>query len=674
MTPRATLAALLVFAGALSAAPAQTPASGLDLTTFDRSVRPQDDLFRFVNGGWLARAAVPAERISYGVFQELAERTENDLRVIVEAVAAAGPYRSGSALQQIADLHTSMADVARVDAAGATPLRPQLDKIDAIRSARDLAAQAGAVSAIGFGGPFAATLAADAAGSTRLVVLIEQGGTLLPDRDYYLRAEPAYARVRQQYETYLTTIFELVGRPAPGAEARAVLALETELARAQWAQAESREGARVPRPFTLAQLTRAMPGFDWAAWARPQGIDLAETISLSQPSFFERFAALVPTTPLETWRAWLAARYITAAAPYISRPFELARFELFGRTLTGQEEPRARWKRAVGIVNVFLGDALGRLYVEKHFPPAAKAKVQTLVENLVTAFRRTIRESAWMSRQARGAAMDKLDQLTTKIGYPDQWSSYGGLVIKPDDLLGNAQRTQRHQNDSRISRVRDATDRRRWLLTPQTVNAYYSPALNEIVLPAAILQPPLFNASADVATSYGAIGGVIGHELVHAVDTQGRMYDASGAARNWWRSEDDQAFTSRLRQLAGQFDGYRPLPDVAINGALTASENLADLAGLSMALEAYRLSLGGKPAPVLDGFTGDQRVFLGWAQAWRAILREGFLRQSLLSTPHAPPEYRANGPLVNIDAFHDAFGVKPGDRLYRAPTERVRIW
>ena len=664
-------------AGRQSAGPAGaavSPASGLDLASFDRSVRPQDDLFRFVNGGWLARWRVPPDRVAFGVFQELTEKTERDLRAIIEGLVSSGPHRPGSPEQQIADLYRSMIDEARVDAAGAAPVRPILQRIEAIATRRDLATEIGFVSALGFGGPFGATLATDAQDPGRLVVQIEQGGILLPNREYYLRDEATFAQARRQYEAYLTTIFTLAGRADAAGDAGRVLALETQLARAQWPQAESREGTRAARPYSLGDLSRAMPGFDWTAWARPQGLDRAAAIDLGQPSFFERFAALIAATPLDTWKSWLAARYITAAAPYISGPFEDARFELFGRLLTGQELPRARWRRGVGLVHQFLGDAVGRLYVAQHFPSSSRARVHTLVSHIVASYRGAIRDASWMSGRARGAALDKLDALTTKVGYPDEWASYRGLEIRADDLLGNAQRAQQHHHRLRLSRVRDPADRRRWFVTPQAVNAYYSPGLNEIVLPAAILQPPLFNAEADPAVSYGAIGGIVGHELMHAFDAQGRLHDAAGMPRNWWRPQDEQAFAQRLQQIAGQFSAHRPLPDLAIDGSLTAAENLADLAGLSIALDSYRRSLGGKPAPTLDGFTGDQRVFLGWAQAWRGLLRDGYLRQWLLNTPHAPPAYRANGPLGNLEAFYLAFDVKPGDGLYRAPEARVRVW
>ena len=417
-----------------------------------------------------------------------------------------------------------------------------------------------------------------------------------------------------------------------------------------------------------------MPGFDWMAWARPQGIDRVETIVVAQPSFFREFAAMVPRTPLATWKAWLAARYVTAMAPYVSRAIGDARFEFFGRVLTGQETPRPRWRRGVSMVNGSLGDAVGRLYVEKHFSSASRARVQRMVDHLVRAFGDGIRESDWMSSQAKAEGLAKLATLTRKIGYPDTWRDYRGLVVAPDDLVGNLARSQQFENAYRMARVERPADRGEWLTPPQTVNAYYAPGTNEIVFPAAMLQPPYFSATADDAVNYGGIGAVIGHEIAHALDDRGRHFDGTGALRDWWRPQDETAYRQRVAPLVAQFDAYSPLPGLRVNGALTLGENAGDLAGLAAAHRAYRLSLGGRAAPVIDGFTGDQRFFLGWARIWRAKDRDAYLRQISLTSAHAPAQYRANGPVTHLAAFQEAFGVASGDRLYRATGERIRIW
>jgi len=652
---------------------AQSPRSGLDVAGFDRSVLPQDDLYRYVNGGWLARVAVPGDRVSYGAFSEIADRTERDLRAIVEEVAARPNRPRGSAAQQIADLYASVVDEARLEQLGAAPLQPQLQRIDAIRSTRDLAAEAGYLSSIAAGGPFGGTIGIDPLNPGPPVVRVTQGGTLLPDRDYYLKDDATHAGVRAQYEQYLARIFRLAGRAAPADDARAVLALETALARILWTEAETRTSAATYTRFTLRQLAAEMPGFDWAAWAKPQGIDRSPAVILAQPSFFKAFAAMVPEVPIGTWQAWLVSRYVTAAAPYSSSAFDRARFDFFGSVLTGQELPRTRWKRGVSMVNAYLGDALGRLYVEKHFPPAARTRVQKMLANILTAYRDALREAAWMSPQARREALDKLSAISTGVGYPERWRDYGALTIKPDDLLGNWQRALKFDSQSRLANVAGAAGGD-WILPPQTVNAYYTAAANEIVIPAAILQPPLFDLGADDAVNYGAAGSLIGHEISHAFDDRGRRFDGAGAVRDWWTEADAQAYRERTLRLVAQLNAYEPLPGLHVNGALTSAESMGDLSGLTIAFRAYQLSLKGKRSTVIDGLTGEQRFFMGWAQIWRSRERDEYLRSTLQTNVYLPPSFRANAAASNVDGFFDAFGVEPGNRLYRAPVERVRIW
>lgn len=649
---RAPAAALfLLCAAGLTAQQAAT--SGLDLAAFDRRIRPQDDLFGFANGGWTARAVIPPDRVMHGAFTELADRADRDLRRIIEEVASAPDRRPGSPAQQIGDLYASLMDETRIEELGSAPIDAELARIEAIASARDLSYRCGYLSAIASGAPFAGSVGPDDTNAQRTIVTVSQGGTLLPDRDYYLGADPKYAAARRQYVEYLVRIFTLTRRRDPAADAAAVLALETSLARAQVTQAEARDDDRTARRFALDGLMREMPGFDWIEWARAQGIDRDAHVVLAQPSFFRAFAALVPATPLATWRAWLAARHITSAAPFLSSPFALARFDFFGRALSGQSEPITQWKRGVSLVSGYLGDALGRLYVERHFPPAAKARVETLVAHMVDATRQAIAEAGWLAPAARAEALDRLRGVVTKVGYPDRWRSYRGLVIKADDLVGNIERAQLFENARRLSRVREAPAHGEWLLPPQTVNAYYNPGLNEIVVPAAMLQPPLFRMDADDAVNYGGIGAVIGHELGHGFDA---------------------AFRPRAAPLAAHFGRFSPLPGMRVNGELTLGENIGDLGGLALAYRAYRISLQGQEPPVIDGFTGDQRFFLGWAQVWRSVMREEYLRQWLTWIPHAPPQFRANGPVSHLDAFYEAFDVRPGDKLYVEPAKRVRIW
>jgi putative endopeptidase len=654
--------------------PRASARSGIDIQGFDPAVRPQDDLYRHVNGGWLDRTAIPAERASYAAFTELADRVDADLFAIIEELQARAYKPRGSVAQQVADLYTSLLDEARLEALGATPIRRVLDRIDAIRSTRDFAATAGYLQTIGTSGAFVGVVSADARRRARPALNLSQGGTMLPDRGYYLGAEARFGEIRGAYEAYLTRIFTLAGRATAAADAKAVLALETALARVQWTAVEGRDPLRTNNVYTIDQLGAVMPGFDWIGWARPQGMPPSTTVVIAQPSFFVTFASLVPSVPLETWKAWLAARHITSAAPFMNEAFGDARFEFFGRMLAGQQEPRARWRRGVSLVSTYLGEAIGRLYVERHFPQAARSRMQALVANLLDACRESLARVDWMADSTKRQALDKLSRLSMKIGSPDRWRDYRRLVIRAGDLIGNLQRAQQFENNYRVTWLTQPASRDQWLVTPQTINAYYHPAVNEVVFPAAILQPPFFMPDADDAVNYGAIGAVIGHEIGHAFDDRGRRFDSAGAIRDWWTASDDQEYRRRVQGLVDHYDRYSPLPGVRVDGTLTLGENIGDLAGLQVAYRAYTMSRGGKPAPVIDGLTGDQRFFMGWAQVWRSKDREEYLRQMVLTNPHPPNEFRANGPLSHIDAFYDAFDVRPGDKLYVEPAKRVRIW
>ena len=651
----------------------QHATSGVNRADFDTSVRPQDDLFGYVNGRWLTSAEIPAEKVNYDTFVALGDKVEADLRAIVEEVAAVPSKRHGSPAQQIGDLYLSLMDEKRIEALGLEPIRPQLERILRIENAAAFATEAGRLAADGVGGPFGGAVAVDPE-TGELVAHLSQSGILLPDRDYYLIDTPRYVAIRKQYLEYLTHIFKLAVIADASADARAVMALETELARAQWGQAESRDPLKTTNRYVFADLARQFPGFAWRQWAEPQGIHQLRIIVLAQPSFFKRFADLARSEPLGSWKAWLAARFLTASAPFISGGFADARFEFFGRVLSGQELPRVRWRRGVSLVSGYLGDALGRLYVEKHLAPTAKRRVEELVDSLLDAFRVAIEESDWMTAATKRKAKQKLSALSVKIGHPNEWREYRGLVIKPDDLLGNIQRARQFENKYRLARTRAATSRDEWLIAPQMPNAYYGPGHNELIVTAALLQPPLFDIAADDAANYGAIGAVIGHELGHAFDDKGRFYDGHGDVRNWWTADDEAAFRKRAQMLVEQFDRYSPLPGATVSGALTLSENVGDLTGLAIAYRAFTNSRRSRPAPVIDGLTADQRFFLSWARVWRGKFRDEYMRQWVLFSPHAPPEYRANGAVSNIDAFYEAFQVKPGDRLYRDPARRVKLW
>jgi putative endopeptidase len=644
-----SIAAAAMAAGLLAAGVSPLQRSGIDLAGIDTSVRPQDDLFRYVNGVWLAGTDVPPDRVTYGTMAELADKTEADLKAIVDDVIARRPRATGSPAQQLADLYASATDDATIERLGAAPLRPELARIDAIRTASDVAAEAGRLSSIGAGGPFAGSTGSDPLRPGTPIVRIVPGGTLLPDRAYYTGQDPAMAAVRTKYEAYLRLIFETTSREAPADAARAVLALETAIAEAQWDDRGEAPDGR----YTLHELASAMPGFDWHAWARPQGLDRTPAVILARPAFFKAFAALVPRVPLRTWQNWLVARYVTAAAPYLSSTFDMARFDFFGAAVTGQVAPRARWKRGVSMLNGFLGDAMGRLYVERHFPPASRARARRLVASILDAYRQALADVRWMSPSARRDAQARLALMTAGVGYPDEWRDYGGLVIKPDDLFGNWQRALASENAEKLRRVRIAGGNV-WLQPPQTVNAYYFASTNEIVVPAAILQPPVFDVNADDAVNYGAAGALVAHEIGHAFDDKNGDFDAG--------------------PLMSQLNALEPLPGLRVNGRSTAVESFGDLGGLSIAFRAYKQSVRGRPSPVIDGLSGEQRFFLAWARMWRAKERPEYVRSTLQTSAHLPATLRANFAASNLDGFYEAFGVKAGDALFRPPASRVRVW
>jgi predicted metalloendopeptidase len=671
---KAALAVAAFGAWTLFTVVAQTTRPGFDSAAFDRSVAPQDDLYAYVNGAWLRDTVMPADRVSYGAFGEIADKTESDLRILIEQIAAHPNRQRGTPAQQIADLYASVLNERRVEELGTTPIEPELRRIAAIASTHDMAAEAGYLSSIAAGGPFGGSVGRDPMNPGAPVARVTQGGLLLPDRDYYLAADSAHTTVRDKYEAYLAHIFSLLGRESAASDAREVLALETALARVSWTEAQTTDArSGTYTRFTLRQLAADMPGFDWQAWAHPQGLDRSPVVILAQPSFFSAFAAMVPGVPLETWKAWLLARYVTAAAPYLSSPFDRARFDFFGVALTGQELPRTRWKRGVAMVNAYLGDAIGKAYADRYFTPTVRSRAQRIVEDVIAAYRAALRDSDWLSARAKREALAKLAAMQVRLGAPSEWRTYAGFEVKPDDLFGNWQRALAFETRQRLADV-DSGSRGLWAFPPQTVNAFYSAASNEIVVPAAILQPPVFDADADPAVNYGSVGALVGHEIGHAFDDRGRQFDASGSARDWWTAEDAGEYAQRVRKLIAQLDRYEPLPGTHVNGTLTSAEALADLGGLTIAYRAYRRSLNGAPAPVLDGMTGDQRFFMGWARSWRAKERDDYVRSQLQVSAHLPARFRANAALVNVDAFYDAFGVTPAHRLYVAPSDRARIW
>ena len=673
MTMRARVVALVLASATVLGAGLAANQSSFEPATFDVTIRPQDDLFRYVNGRWLASAEIPRDRVLQGTFVDMLERTEHALKAILEDVART-PHRRGSRQQQIADLYTSFMDEARIEARGIEPIQPELNRIAAIRTPSDFAAEAGFLGATYQNGPFGTTVAIDGNDTERLIIQVSQGGTRLPSRDYYLKLDPAFVAARQEYETYLTTIFTLIGRTDASAAARQVVSLETALARGQLTPVESREALKTVRRTTLSELAETLPGFDWKAWGKPQGIDRAAQLVLLQPSFFKQFSALVPAVSIDVWKAWLTARFLFQASPYLGKAFVDARFELFGRMLAGQPELSERWRGGVGMVNAYLGDGVGQLYVERHFSARAKVRAEQLVSAVIKAYRQTISESTWLSRETRNQATDKLARIAPRVGFPDRWRDYSGLVVKADDLVGNWMRATAFLNSDRMSRIRSATDAAGWIVNPQAMNAYYNPATNEITVTAAMLQAPIFDADADDAANYGALGATIGHEISHALDERGRRFDARGELRRWWTDADEREYDRRGHGLVSAFGAFRPADGLAVNGAQTLEENVADLAGLTVAYRAYVQAQSGHTPPVIGGFTGEQRFFLAYARMWRMKVRDDYLRQWLLTLPHAPEQYRTNGIVSHVPAFYGAFGLTAGDALFRPPESRVNIW
>ncbi|WP_300018574.1 M13-type metalloendopeptidase [Pseudonocardia sp.] len=638
--------------------------SGLDLRWVDPAVRPQDDLFAHVNGVWLRTHEIPDDRAQDGAFRVLRDRAEDDVRAIVED---AGPG-------QIGDLYASFMDVDRIEAAGAQPLRPLLDEVSAADDRATLAAVLGRRQREGLVSLLGAFVSTDAKDSTRYLVHLSQSGLGLPDESYY--RDDANAEIRTAYVEHLRRLAELVGLPA--AHADTVMELETALAAESWDRVTNRDAEKTYTLMTLGELRAHAPEFDWDpfldALGAPEGA--FDEVVVRQPSFVAAAAKLWAERPLPQWQAWLAVHTASACAEYLHDAVVEEDFAFHGRTLSGTPALRERWKRGVSLVEGALGEAVGQIYVERHFPAAAKERMVELVANLVEAYRESITDLDWMSPATRGHALEKLERFTPKIGYPDAWKDYSDLEIRADDLLGNVRRAGAWGTDFQLAKIGQPVDHDEWFMTPQTVNAYYHPRMNEIVFPAAILQPPFFDAEADDAANYGGIGAVIGHEIGHGFDDQGSRYDGDGNMTDWWTPQDRAEFDRRSQALIAQYDALSPmgLPEHKVNGALTVGENIGDLGGLTIALKAYRIATEGTEPPELDGLSGEARVLFGWAQVWRAVTRDAEAIRRLAIDPHSPPDLRCNAVVTNLDAFHEVFDVRPEDALYTDPERRVRIW
>lgn len=649
--------------------------SGVLLENLDREIRPQDDFFRFVNGRWLSVTEIPADRSNYGTFTLLQENAERHLRAILEE-AAERQAPIGSDEQKIGDFYASFMDEATIEARGLAPLEEELTRIEQIASRQDLSRYMGEAQRLGVPHPFSFFVAINKRKSTEYITTLYQSGLGMPDRDYYLSADERLKRVREKYRTYIEDLLTAAETPDAADAAERILALETRLAKAHWTRVQNRDAEKTFNRYELDELAKLAPAIDWREFliGVVAPIDKVDAVNVTQPSFFEALSTLVAEVPLEDWRAYFRFKLLNAYAPDLPERFVKLHFDFMQRTVSGVRELKPRWRRGVDTVENAIGDLVGKVYVERHFSPEAKERMDALVANLLRAFSAAIDELEWMTPATKEKAHAKLAAFTTKIGYPERWRDWSKLRVERDDLIGNQQRAIAVVLDREIAKLGGPVDRTEWFMTPQTVNAYYNPPANEIVFPAAILQPPFFDVNADDAINYGAIGSVIGHEISHGFDDQGRRYDGAGNLNDWWAPQDNVEFTRRAQRLGRQFQGLSPLPGARVNHELTMGENIADLAGVAMAYRAYKLSLGGKQAPIIDGFTGDQRFFIGWAQVWARKYREDELRRRLMTDPHSPSEYRTNVVVSNLPEFHAAFGVKPGDRMWLPEGERVTIW
>ena len=657
--------------GAASPAHAQIGDFGIDLAARDLSVSPGDDFYRYADGHWLDTHRIPPDRTSWGSFPELQERTEAQLREIIEALPPDAP--SGSIEQKVGDHYRAYLDTAAIEQRGLKPAQPALEAIAAARTHADLARLMGRPD-LELKSPLRVLMTPDQKDPDRYIVAITQSGLGMPDRDYYLKDDAVYAGLRAKYQAHVARLLELAGDTDSAAEARSILDLETQIAKLHWPVAKRRERDLTYNLKTRAELDELAPDFAWQQLLTADGLSGQQQFVVRELDAIEGLERLFLSVPVERWRPYFRYHYLVGVADVLPKAFDDEVFDFYGRTLNGQQQQRDRWKRAVAAVDHDLGEAAGQLYVQRYFPPESKRKMLELVENLRASYKEHIQDLPWMTAATKTLALEKLAAFHPKIGYPDKWRDYSALEIVKGDAFGNMERAAVFEWNRQAKRMAQPTDRGEWGMTPQTINAYYNPTFNEVVFPAAILQPPFFDPNADAAVNYGGIGGVIGHEMGHGFDDQGSKSDARGVLRTWWLPEDTKAFKALTDSLATQYDGYTVLPGLNINGRLTLGENIGDLGGLSIAYVAYHRSLKGRRAPVLDGLSGDQRYFLAWAQVWRTLTRDEQLRTLVMSNPHSPPRFRVNGVVRNIDAWYRAFDVKPGDKLYLPPAERVRIW
>jgi putative endopeptidase len=690
MNARALSTACLIalIAGSANAADAQGAKPqygswGFDTSGMDKTTAPGNDFFRYANGAWVDSHTIPGDKPAVTLRLEMTDRVEQRLHETMESAAAHAPPLPRTTEAKVGAFYKSFMDEERIESLGVKAIAPQLDAVRRAKTRDELAALMGRDNSDLEGTLFNLGIDVDLKDPAHYAVYVGQGGLGLPDRDYYLK--PDFAAQKTAYQNYLAKLLTLSGWSDPEQSAKDVVAFETKIAEASWSKVEQRDPVAIYNPMTIADLEKLAPGFAWRSFLKDAKLGDLQHIVVGEKTAFPKLAALYAQTPVDTIQAWHAAHIADNAAFYLSKPFAEAYFEMHEKTLTGQKEQPARWKRGVHAVSGgdcngeridcfgSLNWAVGQIYTEKYFPPASKTKIAELVMNLKAAYHARIDKLDWMGAATKTEALKKLETYTIKVGYPDHPRDYSKLTVKDNDLIGNVVRAGEADWAFYVGRIKGPVDRSDWSMTPQTNDAYNG-SLRDIVFPAGILQPPIFDPNADDAINYGAIGGIIGHELTHGFDDEGRKIDAAGALRDWWTADDAKQFEARAKKLGAQYSSFEPLPGVHINGDLTMGENIADLGGLTLALDAYHASLHGKPAPVIDGLTGDQRVFLGWAQAWRGKVSDDFIKRQVVSDPHSPRVFRVNGVVRNIDAWYEAFGVKPGDKYYVAPADRVRIW
>ena len=649
--------------------------NSLDLTNVLSDVRPQDDLFRHVNGVWLRDAEIPADRARFGAFDELRMESEDRVRKIIDECAASAAT-PGSNARKIGDVYRSFMDEKRIEELGVSPIAKELSEAQSISSIDDLASFLGTQWTRGMSGIFGSFIYADFKDSTTHIAYVSQSGISLPDESYYREAE--HESVRTAFIAHMTKMFELAGIADAGGHAKRVIELETQIASYHWDRVKLREAELNYNKMSFAELQDLSGTFNWELWLEKSQIPSGafDTLIVRQPPFFEGLSTLMSNFNAAAWQSWLMWNIISEAASYLSSAFVEENFDFFGRTLSGTPEMKERWRRGGSLVEGFLGEAIGELYVEKYFPPAAKQRMLQLVDNLMVAYKQSITDLDWMTEETKEKALVKLSKFVPMIGYPDKWRDYSALEIKADDLIGNLHALAKFELDYMLAKIGKSVDRDEWGMTPQTVNAYYNPVMNRIVFPAGILQAPFFDLEADDATNYGGIGAVIGHEVGHGFDDQGSKYDGDGNINNWWSEKDLSEFENRTKSLIDQYDVLRPeaAPDVHVNGALTIGENIGDLGGLTIAYKAYKIALEGKKSEVLSGLSGEQRLFFNWARVWRGKSRPDEARRLITIDPHSPAEFRCNQIVKNLDEFCDAFGVVEGDELFMPKEERVRIW